>query len=211
MRTALTIIAFALPLVSAAAPDAPARIRGAPVRRISLETKLKSIVVPEVDFVDARVEDVFGFIVDASREYDTVSSEGRKGANIVLNITQPERDKTVTFRGKKFSVMQLIETLCTIARVNYTIQGNFLMVTSRGVAAEGDARIVRTYAVPLTLVGEIRKEGAKKYFESMGISFPKGASARYIGSTGKLIVVNTPRNVQMLDKLVRGLGGRVLK
>jgi len=206
MRTALTTVMIAgLIFAAVSAPAAPR------TRRVSVETKLKSIVIPEVDFVDARVEDVFEFVADASREYDNLSSKDSKGINIILNMTQADRDKTVTFKGKKFSVMQLVETLCTIGRLNYTVEGNFMMVTSRGVKAEGAAKVVRTYTMPMALLGDIKKEGAKEYFKSLGIVFPEGASARYIPATGKLIVVNTPRNAQLLDKIVLGLGGRRMR
>lgn len=210
MKTGVAILAAGLALVAVSASAGSPATAQVPTRYVSLQTKLKSIVIPEVDFKDARVEDVFEFIIDASREYDTLSSKDRKGVNIILNVTQADRDKTVTFKGKKFSVMQLVETLCTIGRLDYTIRGNFMMVASRGAKAEGGTRVVRTYAMPLTLVSEIKKEGAKKYFESMGVRFPEGASARYVAATGRLIVVNTPKNTQMLDKIVRGLGGRIV-
>lgn len=46
------------------------------------------------------------------------------------------------------------------------------------------------------------RQDAKKFLEENGITFPKGATARYIPVGSKLVVKNTPDNIDLIDSLV---------
>jgi len=47
---------------------------------------------------------------------------------------------------------------------------------------------------------------AKEYLESLGVSFPEGATARYLRSSSKLIVKNTQSNLDIIEDIVESEG-----
>ncbi|MGH8047938.1 MAG: Amuc_1098 family type IV pilus outer membrane protein [Chthoniobacterales bacterium] len=50
--------------------------------------------------------------------------------------------------------------------------------------------------------GTAQKSGAKEFLEASGVTFPPGATANYLTSSGKLIVRNTQANLDLIDQLV---------
>lgn len=167
-----------------------------------IRARMKLIVIPEVDFRNTRLEDVLNSMIEMGRKHDP--SEG-KGINLVLNLTAEEKEKKITMSGKNIPFSQLLNTVSRSAGIKYQVAGNVVMVGGSDVT--GDTRkISKNYGVPLTISGDIRKKGAKKFLEELGVKFPEGASATYIGATGKMIVVNTTENIKFMEKILRGIG-----
>ena len=48
----------------------------------------------------------------------------------------------------------------------------------------------------------VTREGAKEFLESQGVPFPPGASANFLPQSSRLIVRNTPDNLELVDALV---------
>ena len=48
----------------------------------------------------------------------------------------------------------------------------------------------------------VNREGAKEFLESQGVQFPSGASAHFLPQTSRLIVRNTPDNLELVDAIV---------
>src|SRR5947209_8310464 len=48
----------------------------------------------------------------------------------------------------------------------------------------------------------VTREGAKEFLESQGVSFPPGASANFLPQSSRLIVRNTPDNLDLVDAIV---------
>src|SRR5436190_1597496 len=48
----------------------------------------------------------------------------------------------------------------------------------------------------------VNREGAKEFLESQGVPFPPGASANFLPQSSRLIVRNTPDNLELVDALV---------
>ncbi len=55
--------------------------------RMRILNKMKDIVVPEIEFRQANINDVIDFLQQASRDYDTAEKdENKRGVNIILNL-----------------------------------------------------------------------------------------------------------------------------
>ena len=52
----------------------------------------------------------------------------------------------------------------------------------------------------------VTREGAKEFLESQGVPFPPGASANFLPQSSRLIVRNTPDNLELVDALVEQAG-----
>ncbi|MDD4871626.1 MAG: hypothetical protein PHR77_13800 [Kiritimatiellae bacterium] len=168
-------------------------------------SKLKNIVIPEVDFRNMRLEDVYNTIADSSRKNDATHASGVKGINLVISLTPEEKEKKVNLSAKNILLFQLLNIVTKSTGTRYTVTGSVVMVGGQEVSGETE-RIARSYGIPLTISGDIRKKGAKKFLEELGVKFPEGSSATYVGATGKMLVVNSPDNLKLMEKILRGMG-----
>ncbi|HEY0369020.1 MAG TPA: Amuc_1098 family type IV pilus outer membrane protein [Chthoniobacterales bacterium] len=48
----------------------------------------------------------------------------------------------------------------------------------------------------------VRREGAREYLEGQGVPFPPGASANFLPQSSRLVVRNTPDNLELVDAIV---------
>lgn len=167
--------------------------------------KLKTITIPEVDLRSATLVDALNFIVDSSRTNDTSTGNGIKGVNLVINLAAGEKEKLVSLTGRNFQLLQLLNLVTKSAGVKYRVAGSVIMVGGSDGAGDKE-RISRAYGIPLTISSDVRKKGAKKFFEELGVKFPEGASATYSGATGKMLVVNSPENIRFMEKILTTLG-----
>ncbi len=69
--------------------------------------------------------------------------------------------------------------------------------TSATAAGGGTTDATGTGSGPLT-----KRDDAKAFLESSGVTFPPGASAVYLASTSKLVVRNTQANIDLVQTLV---------
>lgn len=167
--------------------------------------RLENIIIPEVDFRNMRLEDVYNTIADASRKNDTARVSGIKGINLVINLTPEEKEKKVNLSARNILLVQLLNIITKTTGTRYTVTGSVVMVGGQEMSSETE-RIARSYGIPLTISSDIRKKGAKKFLEELGVKFPEGASATYVGATGKMLVVNSPDNLKFMEKILRGMG-----
>ena len=170
-----------------------------------VRARMKIITVPEVDFRDARLEDVLYSMIESGRKYDPAKGESAIGINLVLSLTPEQREKKLNLSARNVSFYDLLNAVSKSSGVGYQLTGSVVMFG--GTDAAGDSlRISRTYGIPLTISNDVRKQGAKKFLEELGVRFPEGASATYIPATGKMMVVNSPENIRFMEKILRGMG-----
>jgi hypothetical protein len=169
----------------------------------SQQAKLERIVLPEVDFRQAKLRDVMEYLVQQSRELDVDSEEGAEGVNIVLNVPPGQEARTVTFKGRNVTLGQVLKAVTRIAGVPYTFMGNVIMV---GQGVRPAEKTVKAYTVPLALSGEMRKEGAAAYLRQLGIPVSESMSARYVPAARRLVVTASPAAFSRLDPVLRRLG-----
>jgi general secretion pathway protein D len=121
-------------------------------KRQSILKKMESIIVPEVDFRQANINDVITFLQESSAEFDT-SNEAKKGVNIILNLgtenpvapgaggaaanpldQQPgaapaaTEPALITFKARDISLMEALKIVTNVANLKYRIEGNVVLV-----------------------------------------------------------------------------------
>jgi len=156
--------------------------------------KLKEIIVPEIDFRLANINDVVAFLQDQSREFDrTESDEGKKGVNIILNLragsaapaaAPPALDPfapapatggsaagsdqvpLITFSARYISLFEALKIVTSVANLKHRIEGRVVMIVPQN-APEGDI-IVRMYDVLPSVEEKIPQLGAEVGGGGMG-------------------------------------------
>ncbi len=96
--------------------------------------KLKSVVLPEVDFKEANVSDVMKFLFEASLEYDPAPPAEGRGVGFILNLTQtepkdsapapPRPGPKVTLHARCISILDALNAVSKATGVEYTIHRN---------------------------------------------------------------------------------------
>lgn len=139
----------------------PAADRRRSARSAEVERKLRSIIIPEIDFRQAHIEDVVEFLVAVSRELDP---EGR-GVNIILKLNGPsarEAEKRqpqgpITFRASHLPAGEALASVARAAGLRHRIQDGVVMVLGPE-AADGEI-VQRVYNVLPTIVDRIEEVG----------------------------------------------------
>jgi len=97
----------------------------------TLQRKIESIIIPEIDFRAANIYDVISFFTECSRECDTRSvPQVDKGVDIVLTIPPSHGGwiPLITFTARKCSVGEALRIVTSVARLEYDLHDNWIHV-----------------------------------------------------------------------------------
>lgn len=194
------------------------------------DNKLNQIVIPVVDFQDVGIREAYERVRTWSREYDISTLDtADKGINFVLNFGAPESELNQSIDKKRFSLnlrnVPLTEVLGYISKATGTqwkSGTHAILVSADGAQDQSIQR--RTFSVPPSFMQDaasastasedifasgstsqsaIRSRvSAKDFFIQRGVTFPEGASVKYIPATTSLIVANTSANIDLIEEYV---------
>lgn len=211
---------------------------------IAISEKLRRIVIPRVEFSDARLIDVLEFLSQKSVELDSAETDPtRRGVNIVVdssgavdgtdlsqlplsvrlsNIPLEAALQYVTqqvdmkFRVDEFAVSVIPQSAAVstgLQTQNFVVPPGFITAEEGGGAADAnndpfaqDTGIERGI--------QIRRISAQDFLEKNGVTFPEGATARFIPSTSTLVVRNTAEeliNITNLVQSAKAAGDKMVK
>ena len=115
------ILPIAMILLGLALPRIPAPAQGQP-----LSARLTSLILPELVFREASLQEVVDHLIQKSRELDPSG----EGVNILLRTDPKESQaKRLTLSAKKpTSIKRALDLICAAADVSYYQDGNTLIV-----------------------------------------------------------------------------------
>jgi hypothetical protein len=116
--------------------------------------KMKSIIIPEVEFRQANVHDVIRYLQEASVDFDSKPEQSHRGVSCVLHLgppaptasaepTDPFADPfaeppkaqsrtpdtpLITFSARHISLHDVINIVCKICDLKWTIQNSVVMI-----------------------------------------------------------------------------------
>lgn len=193
--------------------------------------QLRRIIVPIVDLQDLSIQEALDMARIWSKEYDTEALDPeRRGVNFVLNIGDESsewakqiREKRVNLNVRNMPLDKVLDLICQATSTQWRHDQHAVIVTPSGAADTAIYR--RTFRVPPTFMQDAARKAAesddpfeedtgsgsalsarastKEYLEQLGVSFPDGASAKYIHGSGSLIVANTLQNLDLVEQYVR--------
>ncbi len=127
------------------------RIAGEEKRRAILN-KMEKIILPEVEFRQANINDVINYLQEQSIEFDK-SNDGMKGVNIILSLgagtpapaaagaeapvgeagdvvapAASSEPNLITFKARDISLLEALKIVTNVAFLKYRVDGNVVLV-----------------------------------------------------------------------------------
>ncbi|MEO6053791.1 MAG: type II and III secretion system protein, partial [Chthoniobacterales bacterium] len=187
----------------------------------SIQRKLDSIIIPRIDFREATVKEAIDFIKMRAAALDTSETDpNKKGVNIFLKLDPSAQAADSTVRiTLSLTDIPLREALGYIAsNANLKIKVAPYAVDMVPQSENTDVIITAVFQVPPGFISNIpaasapapaaggvadapatgARSNVMDYLKSQGVDFPPEASAYFIATTGRLIVRNTQKNIDLI-------------
>jgi general secretion pathway protein D len=199
--------------------------------QFQINQKLRSIIIPSLEFKDASIEDAVAFLNAKSKELDPE----KQGINFILRPDVSESAKTFTLNltnvplehalryithlaGVKYKVeefailiVRLVDNTEVLLRRQFNVPPSFFPSTGAATAATPAAATgVRRIAAPVVTNTSAGVAEVKEALEAMGVEFPAGATAVYLPASGILQVQNAQAQLDLIQALVEAQGGQTL-
>lgn len=176
-----------------------------------INRKLESIIIPEINFTRAEVESALRFLEAQSVELDVAAEGGVRGVNFVVKLPR-EQDGTptplqpITLQLKDVPLGDALTFIATLANLRIEVEEHAVFILPSNDTTQ--VFDIRSFYVDPTFVPSAGGGGAAKVdvaadLVGKGIPFPNGATAFYLPRTSKLVVRNTPDNLNRIEQLVR--------
>jgi general secretion pathway protein D len=196
-------------------------LRNVQGNREKIVQKLRTMIVPKVDFAGASLDEVVEFLRVRSRDLDPTG----KGVDFVLNLPPETSGATIdlavtnmpmeevvrycadkvgaAFKVDEFAVkfVSLTESSTEFFVRTYRVPPGFIE-SAPAAAAAAPADPFAANAAPAGGVSAIRRLTAREFLEARGVAFPEGATANYNLSSNRLVVRNTASNLEMVESMV---------
>ncbi|MEZ0296018.1 MAG: extracellular solute-binding protein [Candidatus Methylacidiphilales bacterium] len=193
----------------------------APTSANQLPERLRSIIIPEIEFKQATIREVAKKLNDLTRQYDP---EG-KGVAFAVRPEAERESRPVTLKMTNTPVTQILRYATQLAGVKFRVEEIGVFI----VSASADDTVLRRRSFHVTQetmdamlpksdnsTAEHGKggKGSPDYsFDSIkaaltakGIQFPSGASAAYFPEHKILQVVNSSDQLDFMEALFESLG-----
>ena len=192
----------------------------------TVREKMRSIILPQVQLIDATLEEVAQFLALQSKNYDTTEVDpSRQGVNIVLGGDAALAAKRITLSLTNVPLQFALESAANMAGTRLRTEDYLVVIGSAG----GEDLSTQKFRVPPGFfsssplsaggsddpfassgtAGEAASTGLsfarvrpEDYLKQNGITFPEGAAAFFSPVTGELTVRNTPSNLELISQLV---------
>ena len=196
------------------------------LKKEALSAKLQTIILPIVELEDATLDEAVNYFKEKSRDADlahegvniiikssTFDSEStEKNSSSSTNSTLPpsssqRNEPHLNLELHEVPLVVALEYLAQQASVKLDIDPYAISLTPSSHSTE--KLLTQEYDVPSSFFSN--KETAlsalpvKDFFQSQGIEFSEGSSATYFRSFNKLVVRNTPNNLELITALIKSI------
>lgn len=205
--------------------DAASMIAGLGTRQAALEAKMARMIVPSVDFRETPLRDVIVFLTQQSVALDGAEiNPAERGVSLVLQ-DQTAADRPVTLQLSRTPFSEVLRYSLQLIGLRYRVD-EFAVTIVPIVAGEAESLITKTYLVPPGFLtanaapaaqGDdpfgnpgganavtVRRVSAEDFLKQNGIEFPPGATVTYLAASNSLIVRNTARNLELVERMILG-------
>jgi general secretion pathway protein D len=183
--------------------------------------KLRTMILPKVDFSGASLDEVIEFLRVRSRDLDP---EG-KGVDFVLSLPPETAAATIDLAVTNMPMEEVIRYCAD--KVGAAFKVDEFAVKFVSLTESSTEFFVRTYRVPPGFIesapaaaaaapadpfaanpaaagggAAIRRLSAREFLEARGVAFPEGATASYNLASNRLVVRNTASNLEMVESMV---------
>jgi len=188
----------------------------------SINRKLDEIIVPRINFTDAKISEAVDFLRQRSAALDVDAvDDADRGVNIVLKLDAAAASQTVTIDLASLPLREVLTYITNLANLKFKVEPYAVLIVPLNEPT--DTLINKQYRVPPGFITSIpsgagggdnaglgsgsARTTAKDFLESQGVQFPPGATASFNAGGGKLTVRNTQENLDLIDALVENSTG----
>ncbi len=196
-----------------------------------METRLRAITIPSLDFRDADIEDVVLFLTETSRRLDTAG----KGVNILLVGMESSMNagNNITISIVDMSLYEALQFVVEMASLKFELKPNVVAIMPANYVPVSEM-IMKSYDIIPEVGTDLESlsgdsgggaddlfgdapsgEAATGPVDVAGffsiVDFPEGSSAIYQPRFHKLFVKNTPRNLKAVETILADLDEEAIK
>ncbi|HEY0257406.1 MAG TPA: M56 family metallopeptidase, partial [Candidatus Methylacidiphilales bacterium] len=195
------------------------QLASAPVAdRAKIIRKLQTIVFDQVDFEHQDIADVIGQLVRRSKDIDPE----KVGISFVLRLDSssaskpdPQIHRDITLHLRNATLAEIVGNIVQQTKLTYAIED--YAVYLRPPSVDENTLTVRTFLVPVDFLsitlpapGDAASSDAREMIVtnqlvSLGFEFPSGGSATYLPASDKLVVRNTPQQLDLIAEYMERL------
>lgn len=197
---------------------------------VAIEAKLSEIVVPSLEFENARLVDVVDYLRQKAVELDVAENDPvRRGVNIIIDSSslagEDAGERLLSVKLANVPLGVALRYVVEKVGLAYRTDNTAIRVIPPGAVNDG-ALVSRNFLVPpgfLTAEADpggggapadpfadpapdqgapIRRVDAQKFLQDRGIQFGDGATATFVASTNTLLVRNTADQLQSVEALI---------
>ncbi len=197
---------------------------------VATSQKLKQIRLPLISLDEATIQEAVDLLRIQSIQYDT-TGVGDKGVNIVIkegssgDATASVANKRITLNLTDVPLEEALKYITDLGGLRYRVEPFAVVVvpaddtglelitrvfrvpptfTSGGGGDDGATDDADPFADPSASAGPslIAPRNAKEILSEAGVTFPEGSSAFFDRATSRLILRNTPNNIDLASQYV---------
>ena len=195
-----------------------------------MEDRLKSIIVPKLDFRESSIEDVVLFLTETARQLDPSG----KGVNVLLTgMETATSDNDVSMAITDINLYDALRIIVEMSSLKFEVKPNAVAIMPSNYVPVSELtmksyNILPEVGVELESLAGGSGGGADDLFGDAPssdvatgpidvasffsiVDFPEGASAIYQPRFHKLFVKNTPKNLTGIESILADLDEEVIK
>jgi beta-lactamase regulating signal transducer with metallopeptidase domain len=191
-------------------------LRNPQPRRVEIMDKFNTLAIRKFVLHQANMGDVIQALTVASKEADPA----HQGVNFVLNLdmSSPYPNPKFDLNLENVSPKEIVDSIVKQTGFTYSID-DYAVYLRRPSATDEQYLSVRTYLVPVAM-SELLRDGASKHVQgphpegttdvleplaALGFKFPPGASTVLINDSDKLVVRDTPEQLDAIMAYIEKL------
>jgi len=182
----------------------------------SISKKLKTIIIPMIDFEDTTLDEAIDFLRARSRELDNETKDPQqKGINFVVrrprNGNQPLADQNEpridSLFLKNVPLEVAIQYICDKAKLRYKVDQFAVTILPLATEAEEQEILTVSFKLPKTFDPTDKELHItnKDWLIKQGVRMPKGAKIAYQEGSQTLLVKNSGSNLELIQAIVQSL------
>jgi len=197
-----------------------------------MEARLRGIVIPKLDFIDANIKEVVLFLTESCRRQD-------KGINILLlgmnsSDAMAAAESNITISIRDLNLYETLQYVVEMAAMKFEVKPSVVAITPVNYVALVDMVLQSYQIIPEvgadleSMSGADMGGGMDDLFGDTSsvraevgpidvtgffsiVDFPEGSSAVYQPNFHKLFVKNTPKNIKAIEDILADLEDEAIK
>ena len=164
-----------------------------------VEEKLKSIILPSVEFEETPLHVALDFLSSKSAELDAMT-EGPAEKGIRFSVGSVGADTPITLRLSNVPLIEAVRYTASLAQLKFKIEpGRVVVLPLSAPGAELQTLVVEVPPNALSNGLDSPPSTARDLLERAGVIFPEGAGAAYNPATQRLAVKNTADQLELVE------------